>query len=171
MSRTRAARLVLVLGASAVSFSGCGPDDETEYRDEHRTITTAGDTCGEWQAEPPGSSVITRVHATCAEGMVCRYDVVVTPPGESGSSYGICREATAVECDIQAPTSPCPAGWHCVSGAGVPEPGRCFLECTSHDDCDDPFQFCEATICRMRDCHHGGVCNAPTECDRGICIR
>jgi hypothetical protein len=158
--------------------ASCGSSDETSYVDEDRTVTQAGDTCGEWRVEPPGSPTITRVNATCAAGMTCLYDVFVYPPDEIGNRYGICRPDDALQCDAGDLDSPCPDGWGCVSGFGVRSPGECFMDCQENADCPAPYQVCSGW-CRIMQCPlssqaDGGVsdpCPTGSSCQRGICVR
>jgi hypothetical protein len=160
-----------------LSASCCSPED-TSYVQQDRTVTQAGDTCGEWQVEPPGSATITQVRAICAAGMTCIYDVIVSPPGEPGNRYGICRPDDALECDAGSLDSQCPEGWSCVSGFGVQSPGECFMGCQLSTDCPAPYQVCHGW-CTIMECplpHEldSGVsdsCPAGSWCERGVCVR
>jgi len=153
---------LLLRTAGLLWIAACSPDDgEPAAKEEHRTVTVPGETCGDWRAESEG----TRIIATCDTGMSCRYDATVVLPGELGDHYGICREEGALEC---GPEDACPDAWVCRQETG---PAKCLYICEEHADCPGAFQVCDREACVIRSCtDDDSECLSGSACVRGVCV-
>jgi hypothetical protein len=154
----RSALLALVAACSST------PSALTEVR----SITTAGDTCGNWYENDNS------ITAQCAAGLECLIEVQIDVHGRDLA--GICHPTNGATCDSQAPS--CPSGWVCTAGDSGRGPTRteCMLRCTTNADCPWQFQVCSTGACRMLACPFTGDADANStsycpgaQCASGVC--
>jgi hypothetical protein len=170
-----AARYVIVLSVGCFGVVlGCN-DHVVKYEQiEYVTTTTLGDTCGNWQTSPDGTSPADRLVVTCGDGLICGHEESASATKELGNDFGICMPASGYQCDTSYETLCSDPLLVCIIDIGMP-PGQCFYRCDAHSDCVGPHQVCYTGGCQFITCERttrGGddLCPYRSHCDMDLAV-
>jgi hypothetical protein len=171
-------KTTVCVGCAFLFVLGCSDSSgPSENRTETITVTTLGDTCGQWQTDPAGTTNASRLISKCGEGLSCGYlEYAAVAANELPGTFGICMPASGYGCDTAFSSLCADPLLTCIVGFSSPN-GSCFYGCEQHSDCVGPYQVCYSGGCQVITCvkeANGGnaSCVYGSHCDMnlGVCV-